>query len=184
MEKTTDGTTGIVRIAITGPESTGKSWLARHLAEYYQTCYVPEFAREYLNSIKRPYTYEDLAIIARGQMKAEDTLAPEANRVLFCDTDLSVLKIWSEVKYGKGHEWILSEHKRRQYSLHLLCNIDLPWEDDPLREHPAFRQELLDKYTSLLCQEDRRYTLIGGLGEQRLKQAIHAVDKILKEQKR
>lgn len=181
MEKTTASTAGIIRIAITGPESTGKSWLAMQLAEHYQTPYVPEYAREYLNQIKRPYTYEDLEIIARGQMKSEDTLALKANKLLFCDTDLSVIKIWSKVKYGKCSEWILSEHETRHYSLHLLCNIDLPWEDDSLREHPSSRQELLDKYVSLLGQENRNYRLIKGFGKDRAAEAIHAIDQMLEK---
>lgn len=140
----------IKRISITGPESTGKSTLAAHLAEALDTVWVPEYAREYLNRLDRPYEESDLLEIAKGQINAEDTLTKQANAYLICDTDLIVIKIWSEHKYGRCHPWILEQIERREYALTVLTYIDIPWEDDPLREHPDLRAYFYDLYKSTL----------------------------------
>lgn len=124
------------RILLLGPESTGKSTLASDLAAYFGEPWVPEFARNYLNQLGRPYTYSDLLRIAKGQMALEDKQAKDARKFLFCDTDLRVIQVWSMHKFGKVHEWTLRELPKRQYDLILLTAIDLPWEPDPLREHP------------------------------------------------
>jgi NadR type nicotinamide-nucleotide adenylyltransferase len=163
------------RIAIVGPESTGKSTLARGLADYFQTRWVPEFARAYLEQIERPYAREDLLVIARAQRKMEEKLAPLAFRYLFCDTNLLVIRIWSEYKYGQCDPWILAHERLDRYALHLLTDIDLPWEEDPLREHPHARAELMSLYEHALMQAGVPYAKISGHAEERLRNALAAL---------
>lgn len=168
-----------MRISITGPESTGKSWLARLLSENYQTSWVPEYARKYLEAINRPYNYDDILVIAQKQLE-EENLAAKNTELLFCDTDLCVTSIWCSVKYGKCHEWITAQMEQNNYDLYLLCDIDLPWQYDPLREHPEMRTELFEMYRDLLQQYQFNYRVVNGTGEKRLKNAICIVDEYLR----
>ena len=142
------------RILILGPESTGKSTLAKDLAIHFGEPWVPEFAREYLERLERPYQFEDLAEIGEGQVKLEDQLAEKAQKFLFCDTDLRVIHIWSEHRFGKTDPWVLEEIQQRKYELILLTDTDLPWEPDPLREYPELemRQYFFEKYRKLAEQ--------------------------------
>ncbi len=166
----------IKRVSITGPESTGKSELSRKLASKYNTLWVPEYAREYILKLGRDYEQKDLAIIGRGQLGEEEQLAAAASRLLFCDTDLIVIKIWSLFKYGTCDEWILERVKDHKYDLYLLCDIDLPWEDDPLREHPDRRQELFNLYIRELDELKVPYHVVSGKGEKRLKSAVDSIE--------
>jgi len=168
----------IRKIAITGPESTGKSVLARQLAEHYHTCWVPEYAREYLELISRPYDEPDILEIAKGQLERETKALEEAENFLFCDTEPIVTKIWSEVKYHRCHPWILDMIRENHYDLYLLCDIDLPWEYDPLREHPDQRSFLFERYTRELESSGRIFRVISGYGSQRLNHAISGIDQI------
>jgi NadR type nicotinamide-nucleotide adenylyltransferase len=170
----------VLRIAITGPESTGKSELAKQLAAYYQTVFVPEFAREYLSKLGRSYVFEDIVTIAKGQLELEDSLAEKAEKILFCDTDLLVTKIWSIYKYGKCDAWIEEKVKSHRYDLYLLCGIDLPWTQDPLRENPGQREELFGLYLKELQQLKVKFAIISGLDERRLRNAILAMEVALK----
>jgi NadR type nicotinamide-nucleotide adenylyltransferase len=169
----------MIRISVTGPESTGKSWLARRLAEYYSTEWVPEFARQYLEDIKRPYTYDDILFIAEKQYESENS-ALRRTDLLFCDTDFCVTSIWCNVKYGKCHDWISAKLSQNNYSLYLLCDVDLPWQYDPLREHPEIRNELFTMYTNLLIEHQFNYRIVNGSGEKRLENAVHFVDEFLR----
>ena len=171
----------MLRIVITGPESTGKSELARQLADYYQTIFVPEFAREYLSKLGRSYVFEDIAMIAKGQLELEGSLAEKVEEILFCDTDLLVMKIWSIFKYGKCDPWIEEKVKSHRYDLYLLCDIDLPWVEDPLREHPGKREELFELYLKDLQQLDVEFAIISGTGGERTENAILAVEVALKK---
>jgi len=168
----------MIRISITGPESTGKSWLAQRLAEYYHTKWVPEFARQYLEDIGRAYTFEDILVIARNQYQQEN-IAAENTELLFCDTDFYVTSIWCNVKYGKCHDWIKSKVDENRYDLYLLCNIDLPWQYDPMREHPDMRSELFEMYKDLLEDHQFNYQVVSGNGEERLQNSIWFVDEFL-----
>lgn len=169
----------MIRIAITGPESTGKSWLAERLAGHYQTQWVREYARQYLEEINRPYNYDDILLIAQHQLEMENSFLSNTD-LLFCDTDFCVTTIWCNVKYGKCHPWIKSELDRNNYQLYLLCDIDLPWQYDPLREHPEMRAELFGMYRNLLEAHSFNYRVVKGNGETRLENAIGFVNEYLK----
>jgi NadR type nicotinamide-nucleotide adenylyltransferase len=166
------------RILILGPESTGKSTLAEKLAEHYAEPWVPEVAREYLEQLDRPYGYDDLLQIGRQQMQLEDEMAEGAKNHLFCDTDLRVIQVWSQHRFGKVDPWVLEEITRRTYDLILLCAPDLPWQEDPLREHPELemRQQFFDVYQQLTQASGFPWALISGDTAERLSTAIQEVD--------
>ena len=169
----------MTKIAIVGPESTGKSTLASQLAHHYRTGWVPEYAREYIDQLNRPYREEDLLIIARRQVEMEEAYSQKFP-LLFCDTTLLVIRIWSEYKYGRCRAEIKDLMSDRSYDHYLLTHIDLPWEDDPQREHPEAREELFLLYHKALEGINKPFTLISGTGNQRLEKAIREVDLLLK----
>ena len=163
------------KIGIVGPESTGKSALALALAQHYKTEFVPEMARVYLENLGRDYDYPDLKKIAQLQMQKELELG-NANELLICDTSLLVLKIWSEFKYNKVDAYIDQEESSNRYDLYLLTNIDLPWENDPLREHPNDRAFLFDLYHNALIEKKCTYEIVTGNGPTRLWNACKLID--------
>jgi NadR type nicotinamide-nucleotide adenylyltransferase len=169
------------KVVIIGPESTGKSTLSQQLAKHYNTSWVPEYAREYLIQHGTEYTYDDLLTIARGQLALEESYiekAPPASKALFIDTDQYVMKVWCEFVFGKCHPWILDQITKRKYDLYLLCNIDLPWVQDTLREYPdlASRQELYAIYKNILTNQSVPWVAISGNYDERLQKAIQAVN--------
>ena len=168
------------RILILGPESTGKSTLAEDLANHFGEPWVPEFAREYLEKLERPYQFEDLTEIGKGQVNLEDQLAEKAQKFIFCDTDLRVIHIWSEHRFGKTETWILEAIQRRNYDLILLTDTDLPWGPDPLREYPELemRQYFFEKYRSLSVQSGFPFLIVSGDRAKRLKISAEAVEKV------
>jgi NadR type nicotinamide-nucleotide adenylyltransferase len=171
------------RILILGPESTGKSTLAEKLAEHFAEPWVPEVARNYLEKLDRPYAYEDLLQIGKQQMQLEDELAMQAQHFLFCDTDLRVIQVWSQHRYGKVDPWVLEEIARRTYDLILLCAPDLPWQADPLREHPELemRQQFFEIYQRLTEASGIPWILVSGDTDKRLSTAIQAAGSLKKE---
>jgi NadR type nicotinamide-nucleotide adenylyltransferase len=171
----------IKKIVIIGPESTGKSTLSAVLGDHYKEPWVPEFAREYLNTLNRNYQYEDLVEIAKGQLRAEDSLSEATKDLLFCDTDLHVIKVWSDHKYGKTDPWILAELAKRKYDLYLLTDIDIPWQADKLREHPSpqMRTHFLKLYRQVISETGVPFTVISGDLEERTQSAISAVKKLM-----
>ncbi|HUQ66191.1 MAG TPA: ATP-binding protein [Flavitalea sp.] len=172
----------IWRIVITGPESTGKSTLCKQLAAHYNTSWVPEYAREYLEKNGMNYSYNDLLTIARSQVVHEDETAAATKRgLMFIDTDMYVMKVWCEFAFGRCHQWILDRIAERTYTLYLLCNIDLPWVADGLREYPDIesRQKLFNIYKDNLINQHVPWKIISGNYEQRLKIAVDAVNRLL-----
>jgi NadR type nicotinamide-nucleotide adenylyltransferase len=166
----------IRKIAVVGPESTGKSELCQHLAQNYNSEWVPEYARIHLDRLDRPYEREDLGLIAQGQMAWEDDKAEYANKYLFCDTTLLTIKIWSDHKYGSTDEWIEEELKRRKYDFYILGNIDLMWTPDPQREHPKLRKHFLDVFENYLKENNLPYAIVSGIEDIRTANASNAID--------
>ena len=168
------------KIVVIGPESTGKSMLCAALADALNTVWNPEYARAYLAALGRPYTEEDLLLIARGQIAAEDVLLSKARHYLICDTDLYVLKVWSEAKYGRCHRHILETIAMRSYDLYLLTYTDIPWTPDPQREHPLeeHRQYFYHQYLDIVQQSGVGWAGISGTGQARLATAMQAINKL------
>ena len=163
------------RIAITGPESSGKTTLARALAAHFGVPWVPEFAREYLEGLDRPYVEDDLLRIAEGQLEAEQRIASGRPAMLVCDTDLLVVRIWSQEKFGRVDPRLEELVDGTEYHRTLLCRPDLPWEPDPLRENPHDRDRLFGLYEQELNALGRTYAVIQGERTERLHRAVHAV---------
>jgi NadR type nicotinamide-nucleotide adenylyltransferase len=175
----------MIRVVILGPESTGKSTLARKLAAHFHTRFVPEFARGYIDQLQRPYNEEDLLKIAEGQIKSEDEIEEiaieEGLSYLFYDTDLTVIKIWSEYKYNRLDPWILDQIHLRRYDYYLLTYPDLEWEPDPQRENQDDRYELFNLYLKDLKSRNLSFSIIDGVGEARFKKALEIISSISQE---
>jgi NadR type nicotinamide-nucleotide adenylyltransferase len=173
----------MLKIAITGPESTGKSTLSEQLASHYQTVWVPEYARTYIANLDREYTIDDIEAIARGQLQLEEQLQTIAATILVSDTDLLVLKIWSEHAFGRCPDFIVDKLLQQDYNLYLLMGVDLPWEPDPQREHPHLRQYFYDWYKRELEALQVPFAEIGGQQQDRFLNATQHIDALLKQHK-
>ena len=148
-----------IKIAITGPESSGKTTLAKKLSTHFKkSILVNEFAREYLKKVNEKYTYSDLIKIAKGQKEREIQASKKNSQLIICDTTLNEIKIWSLEKFNKCEEWILN--KKDNYTHYLLCKPDIPWEPDPLRENPFDRERLFNIHLKYL--QNKSYTIICG----------------------
>jgi NadR type nicotinamide-nucleotide adenylyltransferase len=183
----------IKKIVILGPESTGKSTLCKQLAEHFETAWCPEYAREFLLSNGKNYDFDDLLTIAKGQLALEDeySTAMEKNSLplledggsipLFIDTDMYVMKVWCEFVFEKCHPFILHEIIERKYDLYLLCNVDIPWVKDELREYPDLetRKKLYRNYKDIIINQQTPWVDISGGNDERLQKAITAVDELL-----
>jgi NadR type nicotinamide-nucleotide adenylyltransferase len=177
------------KVVIIGPESTGKSTLCGDLAAHYQTLWCPEYAREYLLKHGMNYTHEDLLTIAKGQLELEDDYIlqmqnkKDGKSVLFVDTNMYVMKVWDEFVFGNCHQFILDQILERNYDLYLLCNTDLAWTYDILREYPDLesRERLYHIYKDIMINQTVPWEEIRGNNEQRTLQAISAVDDFLKK---
>jgi NadR type nicotinamide-nucleotide adenylyltransferase len=194
----------IKKIVIIGPESTGKSTLCELLAQHYGMHWCPEFAREYLLTNGKEYGFADLLTIAKGQLAMEEEytnlmnkewekanestwinpqklLTTHSTPFLIVDTDMYVMKVWCEYVFGQCHQFILDQIVEKKYDLYLLCNTDLPWVKDELREYPneGPRNELFHMYKDILINQQTPWVEISGNYEERLAKAISAVDAYL-----
>lgn len=170
----------MVRVVLTGPESTGKSMLTRSLADHFGGIAFPEYAREYIERLKRPYTEEDVLTIARYQA-GQFATPGNTGRPFFFDTGLIITKVWLTVVYQASYDWIDKALENAGIDLYLLCYPDLPWEPDPLRENGGeMRFRLYEQYREELETFGFPYHIVKGQGEERLNNAIFAVDQILK----
>lgn len=169
----------MLTVGIVGPESTGKTTLAKSLAENFKTLWVPEFAREFLTQLNRPYVQDDLISIARGQLQAEKQLRKKAKDLLILDTDLFVIKIWSEYKYGNCDPWILQQLSMNQAGFYFLTHYDMPYEEDSLRETPEKRPELFHMYEAALKESGSPYLVLKGDEDDRLETAVQRINSII-----
>jgi len=162
-------------IVITGPESCGKTTLAKQLATHFEVDWLPEFARGYLENLGREYEKDDLVYIAKGQLEAEKKFAKLGDEPQILDTSLEVIKIWSEVKYGDCHPFVSKNLRQQKHDLYLLCGPDLPWEPDPLRESPNDRNKLFTLYDEELTRLNVNFVKIEGQSNQRFDNALKSV---------
>lgn len=175
------------KIVVIGPESTGKSTLCEQLAKHYQTQWCAEYAREYLLNHGSNYQFNDLLTIAKGQLQLEESCVQQVQQqnksLLFIDTDMYVMKVWCEYVFGQCHSFILEEIATRKYDLYLLCDIDLPWVKDELREYPDEqpRRELYRIYKDIMENQHIPWVIINGTYEQRLQKAIAAVEQYVNQ---
>jgi NadR type nicotinamide-nucleotide adenylyltransferase len=169
----------IIKIAIVGPESTGKSTMSAFLADHYQTIWVPEYAREYCEKLTEPPTWQDEINMFYGQIALEEEHLPKANKLLICDTTFITVKIWSDEMFGRTPQEVLDELPKHPYDLYLLLNIDLPWEDDPLRDFPHMREHFMDIWHKELQTLNANYVTISGTGNDRYESAVMAIDEFL-----
>jgi NadR type nicotinamide-nucleotide adenylyltransferase len=185
----------VKKIVVIGPESTGKSTLCEKLAAHYNTIWVEEYAREYLLKNGTDYTFDNLLDVAKGQVAKEELAVdcwslsqtathhqpPTINhQPIFIDTDMYVMRVWCEFVFGKCHHWILNRIVERKYDLYLLCNIDLPWVKDELREYPDLvtREKLYHHYKDSMVNQNVPWVDISGNYEERLQKAITAIDNL------
>jgi NadR type nicotinamide-nucleotide adenylyltransferase len=189
----------LIKVAVIGPESTGKSTLCELLAQHYDTQWCPEFAREFLLTHGTDYTYDDLLHIAKGQLAMEDEYIQSTvdgprpivnlnspftthhSPLLFIDTEMYVMKVWCEFVFGKCHRWVLDQIIERKYDLYLLCNTDLPWVKDELREYPDLktRDRLYRIYKDIMINQSTPWVDISGDHDERIQKAIKAVDQLI-----
>lgn len=170
----------IKRVALVGPESCGKSYLANYLATHFNTVFVEEYGRTYCEKFGMDLTELDFAHIAGGQLYREDEMAKQANRVLFCDTELIVTQIWSEIYFnGVCQPWIVWASGQRHYDLYLLLAPDIPWENDGLREFEHQRNWMFERLREELERRNLKFEIIRGNYEVRTKCAVKEVEKLL-----
>ncbi|MCX2482089.1 ATP-binding protein [Pedobacter sp. MR2016-24] len=169
----------IKKIAIVGPESTGKSTLTKLLAKHYHTLWVAEFARYYCAALTAPCTMQDEINMFHGQVALEESVLAMADKdFILCDTTFLTVKIWSDEMLGETPQLVLDALQERTYDLYLLLDIDLPWQEDPLRDFPHMREHFMNIWLKELAELNANYVLINGI-ENRLSNAITAIDTFL-----
>jgi len=178
--------TELIKVVLYGPESTGKTTLAKQLAEHYKTLWVPEFMREYLqkkwDSEKKMVSKEDLIPIAKGQLKLENEASQQVENLLICDTNLLELKVYSEYYYnGFCPSEIKTEATKNNYSIYLLTYIDTPWEVDDLRDRPNNREEMFCIFEAELKEQGFPYEILKGKQRERFENAVKIIDELLKK---
>ncbi len=174
----------VVRVVLFGPESTGKTTLSEQLARQYNTVWVPEYARGYLqdkwNNERKTCEPKDLLPIAEGQMILENSLAKKATDVLICDTDLLETKVYSEAYYLGYCDPILEKYAlENTYDLYFLTYIDIPWEKDDLRDKPNDRERMFDYFKNTLEKYNRNFVILKGDKKERLATAVRHINKLL-----
>ena len=170
------------KIAILGPESTGKSELAKALATYYKGEWVPEYAREYVEKLGRKYTYDDVCHIAATQLKEIDLLENKTQSdFVFFDTELIITKIWFEYCFGEVPQFLTNAMEKPVFDFYLLCDYDLEWIPDPVREHGDDRAYFFNLYKAEIEKTQRPFAIVSGTGEDRVLNAIKAIENYLKK---
>ncbi|HEY1192934.1 DUF4301 family protein [Flavobacterium sp.] len=175
--------TAIIKIALFGPESTGKTTLAKQLADYYKTEWVPEFARDYLQEKweenKHICVADDMMPIAYGQTALENEKLAKANKYLFCDTNLMVTKVFSEMYYGFCDPLLNEAALEHEYDLFFLTDIDVPWEKDDIRDTPEGRETVFSVFKQTLIDTKKPFITLSGDKECRLNKAVSIIEDLV-----
>lgn len=173
-----------LKVVLFGPESTGKTTLAQQLARHYNSIWVPEYAREYLqnkwNNERKTCEPKDLLPIAKGQIALENTLAQKTNSVLICDTDLLETKVYSEEYYSGICDPLIEKYAiENSYDLYFLTYIDIPWEKDDLRDKPNERIEMFNAFKNALEKYNKPFVVLKGSKQERMEEALKQINKLL-----
>lgn len=173
-----------LKVVLFGPESTGKSSLAKELADYYDTNFVPEYARDYLQDKWDKYNklceLDDLIPIAMGQIKSENKFSRTANKILFCDTDLLTTATYSKLYFDGYCNPILEKSlMTHNYDLYLLMDIDISWVKDDLRDRPKHRKLFYSAFKNALLKNRRKFKIISGSFKKRKETSIDYINKSL-----
>jgi NadR type nicotinamide-nucleotide adenylyltransferase len=172
---------GLIKVAVVGAESTGKTWLCERLAAYFDTVWVPEYARKYFNdSDIYNYTMKDLEVIAEEQLQSERAMITVANRFLFCDTSMITIKIWAELEFGKPSPVIIEKLKEEKFDHYLIADNSIPWEKDELRQNKFGRDRILQMNLDAVSALKVPYTVISGGMSERLREAVNALENVIK----
>jgi len=166
-----------MRIAVTGPESSGKSKLTIDLSRALNIPFTSEYSRAFLNDLGRPYDQSDLTNICEGQIAKWQEF--QASEDFISDTEMISLKIWSEVKYGFCEDFIMQAINNQKFDLYLLCLPDLPWEFDKMREAPSQKDRnlILNRFKREFEMYKIEYQVVSGIGNERFKNAMGIVKK-------
>ncbi len=169
------------KIVITGPESTGKSTICQYLAKKYNTVCVPEFARDYIENLHRKYNFDDVVNIAKEQIKLEEEYAKKANDVFFVDTSLIITKVWFDFVFGKIPDWLEEKIVETLADFYLLCNTDIEWIPDNVRENGGQMREILfERYKQELISYNVDFQIVTNKNQIRLQNAFDIIDNVLK----
>jgi NadR type nicotinamide-nucleotide adenylyltransferase len=163
-----------------GPESTGKTTLASALAKHYDTIWIPEYSREYVEKLHIRYTMDDILHCAHKQLESEQLSASRANKILFTDTELINCSVWLKDVFNAEEEWIQNSILENEYDLYLLLNYDLPFVNDPVRENQHRRNYFFDWYKRELENRGFKFKVISGFGQERISNAINEIDSFVK----
>ncbi len=170
----------IKRVILTGAESTGKSTLAKQLAEHYNTVYMPEYARTYIENLNRDYNYEDVVHIAKMQIEFEKAFLFKSNGYFFIDTGLIITKVWFQEVFQKFPDWLDDAILKYLPDFYLICDIDLPWEKDIVRENGTLekRKYLMNRYIEEIKKYSVKFGVVSGQADKRLQNAIKIIEQI------
>ena len=174
----------LLRVCVTGPESTGKTTLAARIAKRFATEWVPEASRAYAERKGTPLTADDVTPIAREHVRVADERARSARTLLSLDTDLLSTVIYSRHYYGRTPPWIVAAERVRRSHLYLLCDVDVPWLPDGVRDRPANREEMFGTFEGALRRRALPYAVVRGSWSQRDRIADDAVDELLARTRR
>jgi HTH-type transcriptional regulator, transcriptional repressor of NAD biosynthesis genes len=180
---TRSGDGGIIRVVLTGSESTGKSVLANQLSQHYGAVLVPEFVRGFAVRKGAPIEFADTDEIARGQIALENEHRARASGLLIQDTDLLSTAVYSGHYYGECPDWIRATARDRRPDLYLLLEIDVPWIRDEVRDRGDRRDEMQQLFRSAVAESGAPYVVVQGTWDDRIAIARSAIDRLLSESK-
>jgi NadR type nicotinamide-nucleotide adenylyltransferase len=166
----------LIRVVLTGSESTGKTTLANELARHYRAELVPEFVRSYAEQRDGVITFNDHGPIARGQMALEDAVLVKARGVVFFDTDLLSTVVYCDHYFGRCPDWIRETARARRPDLYVLCDVDVPWVADGVRDRGDRRDEMQALFRAAVADSEAPYVVVSGDVAHRLATATRAID--------
>ncbi len=170
----------ILRIVVTGPECTGKTTVARYLGRHYKVTVIPEYARDYISGLGRPYGYEDVAHVARHQIEEEREAVKKTGSFIILDTHLVITRVWFEVVFGKVPGFLLEQMKKKNNYYFLLCNTDIEWVPDDVRENGGeMRETLFQRYHRIIEHYGWPYDILKGTGEERYRNALKLMNPVV-----